>query len=173
MSTVSSKFGGRSRKFIIGALLGLVIVGLVVAFAQPAAAPQVTFTSLKGDQFSTAGLRGKVVMVNFWATDCPGCIAEMPQIVATYKKFRNQGFEVVAVAMQYDPPNYVLAYTKKNDLPFPVALDPMGKIAKAFGNIQLTPTSFVIDKQGNVISRIVGEPDFTKLHALLEKHLNG
>jgi protein-disulfide isomerase len=54
-----------------------------------------------------------------------------------------------------------------------VALDPMGKIANAFGNVQLTPTSFIIDKHGNVISRIVGEPDFTKLHALLEKHLNG
>ncbi|HET7634756.1 MAG TPA: TlpA disulfide reductase family protein [Burkholderiales bacterium] len=173
MSADSSKTGGRGRKIIIGALLGLVVIGLVIAFMRPAAAPQVTFTSLTGNQFSTEGLRGKVVMVNFWATDCPGCIAEMPKLVATYNKFRDKGFEMVAVAMQSDPPNYVLAYTKQNKLPFPVALDPMGKIANAFGNVQLTPTSFIIDKHGNVISRIVGEPDFTKLHALLEKHLNG
>jgi peroxiredoxin len=173
MSADSSKIGGCGRKIIIGALLGLVVIGLVIAFMRPAAAPQVMFTSLTGNQFSTEGLRGKVVMVNFWATDCPGCIAEMPKLVATYNKFRDKGFEMVAVAMQSDPPNYVLAYTKQNKLPFPVALDPMGKIANAFGNVQLTPTSFIIDKHGNVISRIVGEPDFTKLHALLEKHLNG
>ncbi|HET8609963.1 MAG TPA: TlpA disulfide reductase family protein [Burkholderiales bacterium] len=173
MSADSSKTRGRGRKIIIGALLGLVVIGLVIAFMRPAAAPQVTFTSLTGNQFSTEGLRGKVVMVNFWATDCPGCIAEMPKLVATYNKFRDKGFEMIAVAMQSDPPNYVLAYTKQNNLPFPVALDPMGKIANAFGNVQLTPTSFIIDKRGNVISRIVGEPDFTKLHALLEKHLKG
>ena len=73
--------------------------------------------------------------------------------------------------MRHDPPNYVLGYVEKINLPFTVALDPMGELAKAFGEVKLTPTTFVIDKQGKVVTRILGEPDFAKLHALLEEKL--
>ena len=130
-----------------------------------------TFVSLQGEKITTASLRGKVVLVNFWATDCVTCVKEMPEIVATYNKYRSQGFETIAVAMRHDPPNYVLGYVEKNKLPFTVALDPMGELAKAFGEVKLTPTTFVIDKQGKVVTRILGEPDFAKLHALLEEKL--
>ncbi|HET7158387.1 MAG TPA: TlpA disulfide reductase family protein [Burkholderiales bacterium] len=134
-------------------------------------APSVMFTSLKGEQISTAQLRGQVVLVNFWATDCPACVKEMPQMVTTYNKYGRQGFELVAVAMRHDPPNYVLNFTEKNALPFKVALDPMGQLAKAFGDVKLTPTTIVIDKRGNIVTRILGEPDFAKLEALIEQKL--
>ena len=133
--------------------------------------PQVTFVSIKGESIAAADLRGKVTLVNFWATDCAICVKEMPQLVETHKKYQSRGFETIAVAMRHDPPNYVLAYAEKNALPFKVALDPMGEIAKAFGDVKLTPTTFIIDKRGNVVSKIVGEPDFRKLHELLEKEL--
>ena len=157
-------------------ILALLVAG-AIAFAVFAlwnarpAAPQVTFVSLQGEKITTASLRGKVVLVNFWATDCVTCVKEMPEIVATYNKYRSQGFETIAVAMRHDPPNYVLGYVEKNKLPFTVALDPMGELAKAFGEVKLTPTTFVIDKQGKVVTRILGEPDFAKLHALLEEKL--
>jgi peroxiredoxin len=112
-----------------------------------------------------------VVLVNFWATDCDACVAEMPKLVATYGKYRDRGFETVAVAMSYDRPDYVLAYAEKNRLPFKVALDPMGTVAKSFGDIEATPTTFVLDKRGKVVARYLGEPDFGKLHALLERTL--
>ena len=153
------------------------VVAAAVAFAAFAfwsarpAAPEVTFVSLQGEKITTASLRGKVVLVNFWATDCVTCVKEMPDIVATHIKYRDRGFETIAVAMRHDPPNYVLNYAEKNKLPFKVALDPMGDLAKAFGEVKLTPTSFLIDKQGNVVTRILGEPDFAKLHALLEEKL--
>ena len=133
--------------------------------------PQVTFVSIKGESIAAADLRGKVTMVNFWATDCAICVKEMPQLVETHKKYQSRGLETIAVAMRHDPPNYVLAYAAKNALPFKVALDPMGEIATAFGDVKLTPTTFIIDKRGNVVSKIVGEPDFRKLHELLEKEL--
>jgi peroxiredoxin len=95
----------------------------------------------------------------------------MPEIISTYNKYHGRGFETIAVAMRHDPPNYVLGYVEKNKLPFTVALDPMGELAKAFGEVKLTPTTFVIDKQGKVVTRILGEPDFAKLHALLEEKL--
>lgn len=153
------------------------VVAAAIAFAAFAVwnarpkAPAVTFVSLQGEKITTASLRGKVVLVNFWATDCVTCVKEMPEIVATHNKYRDRGFETIAVAMRHDPPNYVLSYTEKNKLPFKVALDPMGELAKAFGEVKLTPTTFVIDKQGNVVTRILGEPDFAKLHALLEQKL--
>jgi peroxiredoxin len=157
-------------------ILALLVAG-AIAFAAFAlwnarpAAPQVTFVSLQGEKITTASLRGKVVLVNFWATDCVTCVKEMPEIISTYNKYHGRGFETIAVAMRHDPPNYVLGYVEKNKLPFTVALDPMGELAKAFGEVKLTPTTFVIDKQGKVVTRILGEPDFAKLHALLEEKL--
>jgi peroxiredoxin len=157
-------------------ILALLVAG-AIAFAAFAlwnarpAAPQVTFVSLQGEKITTASLRGKVVLVNFWATDCVTCVKEMPEIISTYNKYHGRGFETIAVAMRHDPPNYVLGYVEKNKLPVTVALDPMGELAKAFGEVKLTPTTFVIDKQGKVVTRILGEPDFAKLHALLEEKL--
>jgi peroxiredoxin len=136
-------------------------------------APEVTFLSIKGDKITPQSLQGKVVMVNFWATSCTTCVAEMPQMVDTYNKYKAQGLEFVAVAMKYDPPNYVVNYAETRQLPFKVAIDVTGDAAKAYGDVALTPTTFVIDKQGKIIKRYVGEPDFAALHKLLEKALQG
>ena len=119
----------------------------------------------------SASLRGKVVVVNFWATDCVVCLREMPRMVETHNKYQARGLETVAVAMWYDPPNRVVNYAEKNALPFKVAFDPVGEHARAFGDLTLTPTTFVIDKRGMIVSRTVGEPDFKKLHRLIEDKL--
>ncbi len=134
-------------------------------------APSVTFVTIKGEKIAINDLRGKVILVNFWATDCPICLKEMPQLIETHRKFQGRGYETVAVAMRYDPPNRVVNYAEKNALPFKVAFDPIGEHAKAFGGVTLTPTTFIIDKRGNIVSRILGEPDFKKLREYLEKKL--
>ncbi|MEJ7807938.1 MAG: TlpA disulfide reductase family protein, partial [Telluria sp.] len=79
----------------------------------------------------------------------------------------------VAVAMKYDPPNYVINFTETRKLPFTVALDSGGDIAKAFNDVQMTPTTFVIDRQGRIIKRYVGEPDFAAFHVILKEALAG
>jgi len=116
-------------------------------------------------------LKGKVVMVNFWATSCTTCVAEMPEMIKTYDKYHAQGLEYIAVAMSYDPPNYVLNFTETRQLPFMVTLDLEGKLAGSFGDVKLTPTTFVIDKQGNIIKKYVGAPEFSELHQLIEKQI--
>ena len=156
-------------------LLVVVVFAIVGALAytllQKPAAPAVTFTTLEGKPIALEALRGKVVLVNFWATSCPGCIKEMPGMIETYQQYKNKGFEIVAVAMSYDPPNYVLNFVQTRQLPFPVALDVDGAHARAFGNVQLTPTSFIIGKDGAVLEQKIGELDFVKLKALLDKEL--
>jgi peroxiredoxin len=95
----------------------------------------------------------------------------MPQMVQTYNRFKGKGLEFVAVAMSYDAPMYVTNYTQTRQLPFKVAMDD-GSAAKQFGNVQLTPTTFLVDKDGKILKRYVGEPQFAELDQLLEKALN-
>ncbi len=144
---------------------------LVLSSCGKQAAPNVSFTDIKGNKISLEQLKGKVVMVNFWATSCTTCVGEMPDMVKTYEKYHAQGLEYVAVAMSYDPPNYVLNYTETRKLPFNVALDVDGTLAKQFGNVSMTPTTFVIDKQGNIIKKYVGAPEFYELHRLIESQI--
>jgi len=162
----------QSRNLIVAVVVAaaLSFAGLAAWMARPAA-PEVTFVTLQGEKISSADLRGKVVLVNFWATDCVTCVKEMPDIAATHRKYRDRGFETVAVAMRHDPPNFVINFAEKNALPFKVSLDPMGELARAFGEVKVTPTTFVIDKRGRLVTRILGEPDFAKLHALIEQKL--
>jgi peroxiredoxin len=158
-------------KLLAGVAVLAIAAVAYVSLSARQAAPSVTFTGLDGQKFTSESLKGKVVMVNFWATSCVTCIKEMPQMVQTYNKYKDQGLEYVAVAMSYDPPNYVLNYAQTRKLPFKVALDTQGELAKSFGDVKLTPTTYVIDKEGNIIKRYVGEPEFSQLHKLLEKAL--
>lgn len=135
------------------------------------AAPEVNFTLLDGRKLSTSQLRGQVVLVNFWATSCTTCVGEMPQVVSTFEKYRARGYQTVAVAMSYDPPAYVSNFAASRKLPFGVAIDNTGAIAKGFGEVQLTPTSFLINKRGEIVKRYVGAPDFAALHTLVEQLL--
>jgi peroxiredoxin len=134
-------------------------------------APEVRFATLAGERFATSELRGKVVLVNFWATSCAVCVEEMPKMVDTYLKYAPRGYEMVAVAMSYDHPNQVAAFAKGRALPFKVALDLDGAIAKGFGDVRVTPTTFVLDRRGRVLKQYLGEPDWAEFHRLLDKAL--
>jgi len=134
-------------------------------------APESTFVLLDGSKKTTADLKGKVTLVNFWATSCVTCVAEMPKIISTYNKYQAQGYDTLAVAMSYDPPSYVINYAETRKLPFKVAIDNTGAVAKAWGDVQLTPTTYVVNKRGEIVKQYVGEPDFAALHQLIEKLL--
>ena len=134
-------------------------------------APSIGYTLLDGRQSSVDQLRGKVVLVNFWATDCAPCVQEMPQFVALHEKFKARGYETLAVAMRHDPPALVIRFAEQRRLPFGVVIDNTGAVAKSFDEVQVTPTSVLINKRGEIARRIVGEPDFAALNALVEKLL--
>ncbi len=134
-------------------------------------APASSFVLLDGSQLSTTDLQGKVTLINFWATSCTSCVAEMPELVATYDKYKARGYDTLAVAMSYDPPAYVVNFTESRKLPFKVAIDNTGANAKAWGDVKLTPTTYLVNKRGEIVKRYVGTPDFAELHRLIEKLL--
>jgi len=162
---------GRLRdSILIGIVLAIALAGYLYT-ARPVPAPAVEFVTIRGEKLSMQGLRGRVVLVNFWATDCTVCVREMPQMAETYRRFRDRGLEAVFVAMAHDRPDHVVDFTERHRLPFKVALDLRGEIARAFGDVRLTPTTLVVDRQGHIVLRVLGEPDFDALHALLERAL--
>jgi len=110
-------------------------------------------------------------LVNFWATSCVTCVAEMPELVSTYEKYRSRGYETLAVAMSYDPPSYVVNFAETRKLPFKVAIDNTGAVAKAWGDVRITPTTYLVNKRGEIVRTYVGAPDFAQLHQLIEQLL--
>lgn len=156
--------------FIPFALISLVLA-LIFGLSSKSQSPDVTFTTLTGEKIPMQSLKGKVVLVNFWATDCPGCIKEMPDLIKTYQQYKQKGFEVIAVAMPYDPPAQVLNYTTQQSLPFPVMHDGLSEMIQAFGGVNLTPTTFIYDTQGKRLQRVIGELDFVQLRQTLDREL--
>ena len=115
------------RSLYLAAATAVLAVGALVFFKSGTEiAPESKFVLLDGSSKTTAELKGRVTLVNFWATSCVTCVAEMPKIIATYNKYHSQGFDTIAVAMSYDPPAYVVNYAQTRQLPFNVAIDNTG-----------------------------------------------
>ena len=155
------------KKFSIIVFI-LISIKLIFMSTQKKLVPQIDMLTISGETISTKDLKGSVYLVNFWATDCPGCIEEMPGLIDTFNKYKNKNFTVIAVSMFYDPPSRVLSYTEKNKLPFPVTLDLDKNIMNSFDDIKLTPTSVLINKKGQVVNTIIGVLDFKDLHEKID-----
>ncbi|MEY4013785.1 MAG: hypothetical protein RLZZ290_649 [Pseudomonadota bacterium] len=158
------------RVVAMAAALGLVAV-LIWFLNKAPAVPAVSGTSLSGQAVSTEGLKGRPYLVNFWATSCVTCVKEMPDLIALHQQFSGRGFEVVAVAMAYDVPEYLSRFVQERNLPFQVVHDLGGEWASGFGDIRVTPTTFLVDANGQLLKRYVGVPDFNYLKRWLEQAL--
>ncbi len=143
------------------------------AWLRAQSAPVVSFTTLEHGVVWPGALAGKVVLVNFWSTSCAVCLKEMPRLAELHRRYEARGFETIAVAMPYDPPNLVVAYQQQARLPFKVAIDPNGEVARRFDDVKLTPTTYLIDRRGRVVKRYVGEPDFGEVERRIEQALAG
>ncbi len=161
-----------ARLVIVSSLVGMAGISMSGCGDSVQLAPSISLVTITGEKLTQAEFKGKVTLVNFWATSCVTCVKEMPMLVQTYTKFAPKGYQTVAVAMSYDPPNYVLNFVETRKLPFKVALDPLGEIAKAWNNTQVTPTSYLVNKRGEIVKRYVGEPNPAEFHATIEKLLS-
>lgn len=134
--------------------------------------PATRFVTIKGESFTVAERSEKPLLINFWASDCRGCIEEIPDMIGLYERFHAAGFNIVAVAMDYDPPNRVVAAAEAHKIPYHVALDPQAELANHFGNIRLTPTSFLLD-HGKVVWHQQGRFDAQQLSDQLASLISG
>ena len=162
----------KMKIFIATMAASAVLLGTALLYSTSSSkAPEATFVLLDGSLRTANDFRGKVTLVNFWATSCATCVAEMPMIVRAHEKYRSRGYETLAVAMSYDSPSYVVNFASTRKLPFAVALDNTGAAAKAWGDVKVTPTTFVVNKRGNIVKRYVGKPNFDELDKLIEELL--
>lgn len=133
--------------------------------------PDAAYTLLDGTPATLQSLRGRVVLVNFWATSCGVCVQEMPMLAATHARFAPQGFELLAVAMQWDAPAAVALFAQRRQLPFPVVIDNTGAVAQAFGDVRVTPTGMLLDRTGKLVQHWQGAVHEPELHRRIERAL--
>jgi len=132
---------------------------------------QTEFVLLDGNKLSLQALHGRPVLVSFWATTCAPCVEELPDLVRLYQEWHGLGFELIAVAMPYDPPTVVQKFVQRHALPYPVALDIDGKVTNAFGGVSYVPTTFLIAPNGNVVLKYTGRLDIAKTRRIIAKYL--
>ena len=118
-----------------------------------------TFPGLDGKNTSLSDYKGKVVLVNIWATWCPPCVKEMPSMQKLYKEFNRKNFEILAVSIDAAGVDAVAPFMKKHKLSFPALMDPKGTI-KSMYRVTGIPESFIIDKQGILVGKIIGPRDW-------------
>jgi len=122
-------------------------------------APVFTLPNLADQPVKLTEFRGKLVLLNFWATWCPPCVAEMPDLERLYREFNGDGLAIVAVSIDTQGKKVVLPFWEKTGLTFPSLLDPSGEVATRYG-VRVLPASFLISREGEIIARILGPRDW-------------
>ncbi len=158
------------KRIVIGLMVFILFAGGYMFWKSTTVKiPQnLVFTTITGDKIA---MKKAVFLVNFWATDCASCIKEIPDLKHLYKKYQPQGLEMIGITMYYDLPNHVVAMTKAKQITYPISLDLKREYAKIFGEIELTPSTLLINSNGEVIFKKTGLFDLKNLEKVIEKSL--
>lgn len=166
-------------KLDIKALLAMAVLAGVLAFFFLApsdglqAAPTPAMTTVDGQALDPDKLSGKPYMVVFWATDCPGCVKEIPHLNELYTEFGKDGFEVIAIAMPHDQVDHINTMRAQKGMNYKIVFDEDGTLAKAYGGVSLTPTNLLISPDGKVALHKVGTFDPAGMRQLISDMLKG
>jgi len=158
------------KETLVAGIALIVVLAVATVWLLPAAlrqAPPLVGKTLEGHTLTLEQLRGKPVLVTFWATTCPSCIEEIPHLVELYQEFKPKGLEIIGVAMAYDPPEQVRTLARQRQIPYPIVLDTQAQIARAFDDVRLTPTSVLISPQGQIVQYRLGLLDLPQLRKTL------
>jgi len=155
----------------IRTLLPVLIVLLVVLDAvyyrfmqtAPESTPDISLISTAGEELRLSTYRGRPLLITFWSTTCSSCVREIPHLLELYRELGPRGLEIIGIAMAYDRPDRVLAMQKSRGITYPVALDIHAEAARAFGDVQLTPNSFLIGPDGRITRHQTGSLDIAQL----------
>jgi len=173
---------GRKRSFQPLILIVLILVGVGIilllqtkdsafnlsgkpGLGKGVPAPDFTLPGLDGQMVRLADYRGKVVLLNIWATWCPPCVEEMPSMEGLYQKLKAEGFEILAVSMDVSGAQAVRPFMEKHKLNFPALTDTEGAIKSLYQTTGV-PESFIIDKDGIIVEKVIGPRDWASPGAI-------
>ena len=158
-----------SRRTLLRSFGALGVFGLLASCSTdtPVKLTNVTVQTIDGHPIDLAKIIGKPTAITFWATTCPGCVEEIPRMVALQKKFGPKGVQVIGMAMSYDSLSQLQAMVKEKNIDYTVWQDKTGGAAAAFGPVRLTPTFFVLDSAGVIRYQKIGPFDAKRVDQLL------
>lgn len=150
-----------TRKFK-GVLIGAILIGAVVLIArqgpknvEPTSAPFWTLKDLGGETVESSQFDGKVVVLNFWATWCPPCRMEIPGFIDLQRDYEEDGLVIIGVSLDESGPEAVAEFSESMGINYPIVMGDM-RITGAFGGIRVLPTTYVIDREGNIRNTHIG-----------------
>jgi len=129
--------------------------------------PEVTFNLIDGRTLHSSELRGRSLLINFWSVSCEVCLRDMPRLSRLQESLPEKDFLVIGVAVPHDPPPAVISTAARLDPGYPIALDVHGEVARAFGGIRVTPTSFLVSPDGRINFTERGPLDEARVRATL------
>ncbi|PLX84080.1 MAG: thioredoxin [Desulfuromonas sp.] len=138
----------------------LMLSGLALAADQPVKkAPNFTLEDVQGNKVSLADYKGKVVILNFWATWCPPCIEEMPSMEKLHQRYKGDDFVLLAVNVEENSRKIVQKFLKKNPYTFPVLLDLDARVQQMYGAYRF-PETVIINRNGDIVTKVLGGRDW-------------
>ena len=150
-------------------LICVLLMAAVLSAQQVKPAPDFSLTDLQGRKLNLADYRGKVILLDFWATWCVPCQTEIPRFIEWQKKYGDQGFQVIGISMD-DDARAARKFVKRYKLNYPAAMG-TEKLAKSYGGILGLPANLIVDREGRIVAKHVGETDLAVLEAEIRSQL--
>lgn len=166
-------------KLDIKGLLVLALIAGTLAFFWLApndglqAAPRLQTTTIDGEKIDSNDLKGKPYMVVFWATDCSGCVREIPHLKDLHSDFNKDGFRIIGIAMPHDELPLIQTMRKEKNMNYDIVFDEDGMLAKAYGGVKVTPTSFLVSPKGKITLHKMGMLEADEIHQTVKNMLKG
>ncbi len=129
-------------------------------------APDFSLLDLSGKELKLSGFRGKVVLLNFFATWCTSCVWEMPEMETLYRAYKEKGFTILAVSLDFYGPEKVKRFAEKIDLTFPIVMDTNKEVARKYG-LRGPPVSYLINRKGNIVGAVFGPTSWSDQRAFM------
>jgi len=146
------------KKYLSFSFLFLVVFLLILCKSEELTiAPDFTLQDISGKEVSLSDFKGKVIILNFWATWCPPCRKEIPVFIELYKKYKDEGLVIIGISLDREGEKVLIPFVKKFGINYPVLIGTK-KVVDAYGGIRGIPTTFIIDKKGKIRKKHIGLP---------------